>query len=264
MPRPTGSGAVTVPPRGSQSASRAASVLLLLAEQRRTLSLTEISQLLGVAKSSTRGVLVSLEASGLIHRDDNKYGLAPTVLTLAAGYLQSDDIVRHFRRVVAQLPVLAQEVVQMGTLVERDVVFLARHAGRSPLAMTANVADRFPASITALGKALLARLDDAELRRRYPPGEPLPRWTDASVTTVEELMAQLEQVRADGFSRDQGETNPHVCGVAVALRGSRRSIGDLAVGASLRPLVQAESHVAAVVQDLYRLRDELESHYLLE
>ena len=244
MPRPTGSGAVTVPPRGSQSASRAASVLLLLAEQRRTLSLTEISQLLGVAKSSTRGVLVSLEASGLIHRDDNEYGLAPTVLTLAAGYLQSDDIVRHFRRVVAQLPVLAQEVVQMGTLVERDVVF--------------------PASITALGKALLARLDDAELRRRYPPGEPLPRWTDASVTTVEELMAQLEQVRADGFSRDQGETNPHVCGVAVALRGSRRSIGDLAVGASLRPLVQAESHVAAVVQDLYRLRDELESHYLLE
>ncbi len=255
---------VQVPARGSQSASRAASVLLLLADERRTLSLTEVAQRLGVAKSSTLGVLVSLEASGLIQRSENEYGLAPTVLTLANAYLQSDDIVRHFKRSVPQFTRLRTQIVQLATLVGTDVVFLARHTGRPPLAMTANVADRFPASITAVGTALLARLDDDEVRARYADPARFDRWTDSSVTTVDGLLAKLDRTRAEGFARDLGETNPNVLGLSVALRSSSHPSGDLAVGVSLRPLSVPESEVQQVVAELNGLRDSLESLYVLE
>lgn len=256
---------VRVPTRGSQSASRAASVLLLLSEERRPLSLTEVANRLKVAKSSTLGVLVSLEASGLVARRENGgYTLAVGVLQLAGGFLQSFDVVDEFRHAVQELPLLSQEVVQLAVLTGRDVMYLSRHTGRSPLVLTARVGDRFPASITAVGNALLAELDDDEVRALYAGEEPLPRWTGRSTRTVEALLSKLRRTRERGYALDAGETNPDVCGLAVPVRRMAQHQHDLAVGVSLRPVTVPPAHRDAVVKELRALRVALEAANVIE
>lgn len=253
------SKAVQVPQRGSQSASRAAAVLLNLSEQRRPRSLTEIAADLGAAKSSMSGVLVSLEASGLIRREEGGYSLGPAVVELASGFLQSYDVVAEFRRGIQESPVLGVEVCQLAVLSGDEVLYLGRHAGRPPLGFSAAPGDRFPASITAVGAALLASLDDQEVRRLYPADAEFPIWTGNSTPDLDALLAKLAAARKRGWAIDNGETNPNVYGIAVVVRRSSVHASDLAIGASLRPIRGAAQRAQEVAQALLELRDRLES-----
>ena len=72
---------------------------------------------------------------------------------------------------------LSAETAQLGTPVEGDVLFLARHDGAQPIALTSAIGKRLPASSTAVGKAMLARLRrlrharvQTQTERRLVPG----------------------------------------------------------------------------------------------
>ena len=98
---------------------------------------------------------------------------------------------------------IGQHPAHLGLLAGRDVTFIARHAGRPPLPVTGSVGDRFPAAITAAGTILLAQLSDDELAELYPDDSAFPKWTPKSTSSLTELMAKIERVRADGFAVDE-------------------------------------------------------------
>ena len=255
---------VLVPTRGSQSASRAAAILRLLSDERRPLSLTQVAARLDLAKSSALAVLVSLEASGLARKDEaGGYALGSGVVELAGSFLQSFDVVSQFKHGVEELPLLSREVVQLATLVGTQVLFLARRAGRSPLGFSAMVGDRFPASITAVGNALLASRPDAEVAELFSDPADLPAWTGRSTRTLPELLDKLRLARERGYAVDEGETNPEVYGLAVRVRRGGRFSEDVAVGAALRPFTVPRDHREAVLEELRCLRDRLESANVL-
>lgn len=248
-----------MPDRGSQSASRAAAILLALSEERRPRSLTQIAGDLGMAKSSTLGVLVSLEASGLVRRDDAGYTLGPGVMQLAGGFQQSFDVVAEFHLAVADSPLLSQEMCQLAVLSGSEALYLARRTGKPPLGFSAAPGDRFPASITAVGTALLAAMPDEEVTALYPDPDDLPLWTGRSTRSLPNLLTKLAEVRVRGYAIDDGETNPNVYGVAVRVRRVRTNATDLAVGASLRPIRGAAARADDVAAELFRVRERLEA-----
>jgi DNA-binding IclR family transcriptional regulator len=65
-----------------------------------------------------------------------------------------------------------------------------------------------------VGKALLAYLPEEELARRYPDGR-LKRYTNHTITVIEELRAELERVREQGYAIDMEEHELGVKCVAV-------------------------------------------------
>jgi DNA-binding IclR family transcriptional regulator len=75
-----------------------------------------------------------------------------------------------------------------------------------------------PAHASAVGKAILAGLPDAELDRRYPGPELPPATTAAAVTETAALRAELAEIRACGYALNWEESSDGVCAVAVALR----------------------------------------------
>jgi DNA-binding IclR family transcriptional regulator len=76
---------------------------------------------------------------------------------------------------------------------------------------------RLPAWATGLGKVLLAHLPADELRRRMEGVEFEP-FTSRTVTSLPQLERILEQIRADGIGRDEGEHTPFVYCVAAPVR----------------------------------------------
>ncbi len=246
---------MTDAPRTEKSAApavtRAIAILDVLASAHgQPLGISELARALGIAKSSTANVCVALEEGGLIQRGDLGYRLGRRTVELGGAYLASFDQVREFYRVCSESPELSHELVQIAVLDGTDVLYLARHEGRAPLRLTAGIGDRYPAALTAVGNALLARLDDEEIRARFADPETRPQLTAASTTDLDALIAKIRRARETGFGLDEGEMFPTVTGVAVVI--PPRNAGDqpLALGASMMGLAPEDGRRERVTRAL--------------
>ena len=85
---------------------------------------------------------------------------------------------------------------------------MLRVAGRTGMAL--------PAHCSAAGKALLARLEPANLRLRYPH-EHLDTVTPRSVGTFADLARVLDRVRRKGYAVNRGESEQGIAAVAVVV-----------------------------------------------
>ncbi|OYN88083.1 IclR family transcriptional regulator [Parenemella sanctibonifatiensis] len=248
-----------VPAGGSPAASRTGHLLHLLAEEAKPMGLSQIARGLGLAKSSTLGLLTSLEAAGLVRRERSRYSLDAGVLRLASGFLRSYDVAAEFRHATQAFYGLSRELVQLAALAGTEVLYLTRHTGRSPLFVSAAPGDSFPAAITAVGTVLLAGLDDDEVSERYSGPDKFPMWTSESTANLPQLLRKLQRTRARGFAVDEGETNPGVVGIAVRVERGGRHNTPLAVGASLPRAGLTPRHRQLIIAELRELRDVLES-----
>jgi DNA-binding IclR family transcriptional regulator len=214
--------------------SRAIRVLALLERAGSTpLGVSEMARQLSVARSSLFNICLTLEADGLIARSGSGYQLGRRLVELGGAYLRTDDPVQAFYQACNETPLLHDEICQLAVLDGTDVLYLAAHAGRMPLRMTASIGSRFPASITAVGNALLARLDDDEIRHRFADPATRPAWTERSVTELEALLDKIRSVRSRGHGRDVGEVFPGVHGLAVTVAPQYSGEQAYALGTSL-------------------------------
>jgi DNA-binding IclR family transcriptional regulator len=74
-----------------------------------------------------------------------------------------------------------------------------------------------PASVTALGKAMLAQMDDDELAAQLATIDVLPRPTKRAHRTVRELRADLVVIRERGYAIDDEQNTIGVTCFAVAV-----------------------------------------------
>lgn len=197
------------------------------------LTLSELARGVGVAKSSMSSVCAALEGAGLIQRDEHTYALGRRLVELGGAYLARTDAVAEFYAFCESSPLLASETVRLSALAGTDILVLARYEGHPPLRLTSGIGDRFPASACAQGKALLARLDDAEIVRLFHGIDELPRMTALSVRTLDALLEDVHRTRARGFALDEQESVEHVIGLAVEVptRGAR--MASMAVSSTL-------------------------------
>jgi DNA-binding IclR family transcriptional regulator len=195
---------------------RAAAVLDMISKQHDSYPrVTDIARETGVPNSSVTNILAALVQTGLVRRVGPGYAIGPTVVELASIFLRSDDPVQRFRDFVPSMDHLSHETAQLGTLAGSEVLFLARHDGTQPIALTSGVGKRLPASSTAIGKAMLARLESEELASAL--SEPLPRLTGRSHGTLTALEEDLAGIRDRGHSIDDEEAAPNVMCLAVAV-----------------------------------------------
>jgi IclR family acetate operon transcriptional repressor len=83
-----------------------------------------------------------------------------------------------------------------------------------------------PAHSTAVGKVLLAdRPDAAAILERTG----MPRRTDRTITSVSEMLAELERVRERGYALDLGEEETGVHCLAVPVRDGQRVVAGMSV-----------------------------------
>jgi DNA-binding IclR family transcriptional regulator len=200
-----------------RSVHRALSLLRAFLAHDGELSAAELSKETGLDPTTVFRLLVTLEAQGFveINHATAKYRPGVVLLELGSRFLKNNDIrsrsIGHLERLRDEFG----ETVHLTILDGNEVVYLEKLAGLHPIGfMSSRVGDRNPAHCTGVGKALLAYLSDEELSRRYPNGR-LKRYTDQTITDLEELRAELQRVRSRGYAVDQEEHEAGVKCVAV-------------------------------------------------
>jgi DNA-binding IclR family transcriptional regulator len=243
----------------SPAVTRAAAILDVLAESNgEPVGPSELARRLGLPKSSIANICGALADAGLVRRISTGFALGRRLAELGGAYLASVDQVQEFYEASRSLPAGSEETVQFAVLDGLEVTYLARHDGRQPVQLSSGIGRRLPAFSTATGKAALASLPDADLAGRLDGLTTLPRVTRKAHATVDELMADIVEIRRRGYAIDDEQTMEGVVCYGVMVP-SRQPGGEGPCAASITLLkVRATAErVPALIADLQHLAAEL-------
>ncbi|WP_235876863.1 IclR family transcriptional regulator [Saccharopolyspora terrae] len=212
-----------------KSADRALIILELLSRGRHRLS--DIAETLRLPLSSVHGLLGTLVHRGFAEFDPTTrtYGLGLKAWTVGQGYTGHRDIVGLALPLMERLAQQTGETVQLSRLDGIENVYIAIAESPQPMKLVSAVGMRLPAHSVALGKALLAGLSDDEVVARYEDVE-LERFTNNTITALPQLLAQLAEVRRDGYAVDDEE---YIIGCRCLAVPIRDHAGEVVAGMSV-------------------------------
>lgn len=234
------------------SVIRAVRLLDALASGPPNATLASLARQLEYPRSSTLAICNSLVDAGLLQRNaDGSYRLGPHILELSRAFLGQTDLLSEFGRIVSESAVLSAQTLVCSVLRGRDVVYVGRRPGSSPLGVTYDIGMRLPAHCTASGLAMLSALGEAELEDLFDDGEELEQLTLRSISTPAELRRRLAKVRERGYAVDDGETAAGMLCLGVTVRDDAgATIGAVAV--SMPKGARSKSELAADAEELQR------------
>ncbi|WP_405737379.1 IclR family transcriptional regulator [Streptomyces sp. NBC_00028] len=235
--------------REVKSAARTVELLEVLAARGdRPARLQELADELQVPRSSMYALLQTLISRGWVRTDitGSLYGIGIHALLTGTSYLDTDPRVRVVRPYLDEASQALGETIHMGRLDGRDVAYLATRESHEYLRTISRVGRRLPAHAGALGKALLAERDDAEL-----PEVPYEALTPHTRTTREALAADLAGTRARGYSIDREEGVLGIVGFGFALRYDSPAQDAVSCSVPVARLTPAhEERIVVVMQEV--------------
>lgn len=195
--------------------------LIELLRDRGSLSLTAVSEELGVAPSTAHRLLGTLAHRGYVRQDPESraYRSGRALLQLALGATAGLDVRGAARPELEGLAATVGETVHLARLEGDHVVFLDSVESTRAVRVTSRVGTALPAHCTASGKVLLAGMGVEEVRALLP--DPLPQVTPRTRTSRDALERELVRIRRNGFATNFGESEPDLSAVAVAIEGER-------------------------------------------
>jgi IclR family transcriptional regulator, KDG regulon repressor len=196
--------------------SRGLGILTLLSE-RGASRVSEIARVMAVPRSAAYELIHTLMAHEAVQMSaDGRVTLSHQAFIWGGAYARSLDFWSVAQEAAQQLMSSCLETVQVGTLVGRHVLYVLKADSPQPLRLVSNIGSRLPAHCTALGKVLLAFLQEDELSRRLH-GVTLERLTKRSISDRRALSKSLAQVRRQGYASEYCESNVDVACVSAPI-----------------------------------------------
>ncbi|WP_241519407.1 IclR family transcriptional regulator [Mycobacterium paraense] len=204
---------------GIQVLRRAAAALDEIAAEPGRLRLVDLGERLGLAKSTTRRLLVGLVEVGLASVDaQGHFSLGERLLGL--GRADGAQIATIFRPTIERVAHATDETVDLSVLRGQRMWFVDQIESSHRLRAVSAVGVRFPLESTANGKAALAALDPAHAEAALSRFDP---------EVAESLRAEIAEIRRSGIAFDRDEHTPGISAAAIA----RRALGDNVVAISV-------------------------------
>jgi len=188
------------------SVERALLILEALASSRSGFGLSQLTCQLGVPRSSTHALLVTLERCGYVYRDHltRRYRLGPQVLGLANMPLLHMALRDQARPVLRQLMERTWLTVHMGVLNGTEAVLIEKMEPPGPVRLATWVGKRMGLNCTAIGKSLIAYLSDLQLEQLTVHHRFL-RHNENTIVSIRRLKQECETVRKLGYAVDDEE-----------------------------------------------------------
>lgn len=220
---------------------------------RQTVTAIEVARHLGVHKSTASRIVSNLVVSGFLVPSTNGRGFRLSGKLTRLGAVASADktlakvSTEHMQALVDEVG----ETCHVGVLEGREAVTVGLVNGSFSVRLHSWVGKRSDAHATAMGKAILAGLPDADVDMLFPD-EKLPQATERTVGTVAELRKQLVKVRERGFALDDEELEDGLrCVAAPIVDHDGRVVAALTIaGASSRLTKDKLDSYALKVQDV--------------
>lgn len=188
-----------------QSVDNALAIIDLLCEYEE-LGVSEIGKLLNLGKSTAFRLVTTLQNKNYVYKDENsKYRLSPKFLAISDIVSDRMEIINKVHPYLVELANYSGETSHLGIWYSKtQVTFIDKVTGKNSIRMSSMIGSNKIAHSTSLGKALLAFSDSRDLEY-YAETVSYDLYTEKSIKNKEELLNNIHQIQANGYSVDDEE-----------------------------------------------------------
>ncbi len=187
-----------------QSLERGLAVLRAFAEQRSTLTLTDVANATGLKRAAARRFLLTLVELGYVRSRGREFSLRPRVLDFGNAYLSGLAVPELAEPHMNVLADTVQESCSLAVLDDDEIAYVAHVSPQRVMTVSVEIGARDPAYCTSLGRVLLAALGEDALAA-YLERTRLRRHTSDTLTDRRKLVAALQETRTKGYAIIAGE-----------------------------------------------------------
>lgn len=236
-----------------KSLEKALAILNLFSRDRKTLGVTEISNILGYSKTSThRIVSVLKEQNFLIQNEDTRYAIGPGAFRVGCLYTTAGSFADRMNSALRRLRDNTGVTVQLCVLESNDLLVINSYEGGQFVKVVATTGMTIPLVGSASGDAVFAAMGAVERARRIEA-------LGLDETRRRELDGRLKAVKRNGFARSASIFNNYLTVFAKAITAKHESeryvISALAVESMLTPEFQ-QKIIAELNDAVYALELE--------
>lgn len=204
---------------GSQSIDRAARILVRLVESEDAVTLSGVMEETRLPKTTAARLLRALERNGLAQRRrGGGFRPGPVLVEYARRDSAVGDLATLALPFLERLGATTGETANIAIPTPAGVARLAQVDSNHPLGAGNWVGRRIPIHASSMGKVFMA------FGAAQPPFGRLARLGPRTITSLEDLIAELEQVRHDGFATTWDELDEGLCSAAAPVTGARGSV----------------------------------------
>ena len=185
-----------------QSLERAFSILELFQNNKTEMSLKEISDSLGLNKSTTFGLVNSLTTLGyLLQNEDNqKYSLGLKILSLTNAVKMNNILIRASRPYLEELSAKYRETVHSAQEMNGSIVYLDKVEAETSIYINTQMGTKNYMHCTGVGKVLLAYKSEEDLDAFL--SRPLKPLTFNTITDPAAFKKEMAEIRKKGLYMD--------------------------------------------------------------
>jgi len=201
----------------SVTVEKALQLIEALARSREPIGVSQLGRELDLNKSTVFRLLGTLVRHGYARQENasGRYGLTSKLLELGIGVVQAMDVRDAARSLLESEAAQSGESTMLGILQDREALVIDKVDSVQPLQIASRLGTRVPLCSSSLGRALLAFQPQPVIDAAIVAFAPR---TPYGIQTVEELVRDLESVRALGYSRSCDEWQVGISGVAAPVR----------------------------------------------
>jgi DNA-binding IclR family transcriptional regulator len=202
-----------------KSVERALQILTAFTPDNQKKGTTELSEELGLHKSTVSRILGVMEYYGLVQQDvyTKKYNLGRMAVELGVAVIRSlnNNLVMIAQPHIDELRNKVHETVSLEVVSGNGTILAYRAMGRQAVNVSTRVGQRMPTHVAAGAKAIMA-FSPPKIVNNFLKGK-FTRFTPNTVTDRKMLKRKLKEYKQQGFATDSGEMDSDVHVIAVPI-----------------------------------------------
>lgn len=201
---------------------RSLAILDVIVKADRPISLAQIAEHLELPKPTVFRLLGTLEKAGWVFRQpvEKEYIVGTRLAQFGLTVMMNNSVRATRHAILANVANEIGETCNITMLDNNEVVYMDRVETQWPLKIDLQVGTRVPLHCSASGKLILSQMKGAK-RRTILDNMVLTRFTDKTITDINVLEAELDQVRGSQIGIDNQEYLDGLICVAVPVHDNR-------------------------------------------
>lgn len=206
-----------------QSIDRAIGILELF-KNHKHLDLTEITELIGLPKSTIHTIINTLVEKQLLRKDENtkQYQIGYSILELGLKQLAELDIYKQAALPLKKLSNTIKKTSSLGIWNDNSILIVLRldpDIGYAHGFSSVPPIRRKPAYCTSIGKVILSFMQKEAVEAYLDEVELLP-FTKNTITNRDKLIEELVRIKDRGFAIDNKEYVSYMMSISAPIHGA--------------------------------------------
>jgi DNA-binding IclR family transcriptional regulator len=208
-----------------QSVERALQILDLFDEYSKELKISEISEKMGLHKSTVHSLLKTLQKYHYIEQDreTSKYSLGFKIVERGNYVIDKIDIRQKARGYLVELSKKTGQTTHLAILNGKEGVYIDKVEGVNAVIRFSRIGKGFPLHSTAVGKVLLG-FQNLEEVEQIISDYSFTKQTSFSIEDKEAFLKELERVKEQGYAVDSQENELGVRCIAVPVQNFENKV----------------------------------------